>query len=519
MPEEVFALVNARILTMEPARPRAEAVLVEHGRISRIGTTREVREAAPRAVVFDAAGRTVVPGLIDGHAHFEMTCLALTHCLSCPTPPYRSLAEIARALRLRARQTPPGRWIVARTSFGLYAKVEEGRLFTRHDLDAVSEHHPVAVLAGLHVGMLNTRALKALGLWDLERPPRSVTLHREASGAPTGVATEIWDLLPPFPIEETTEALRAKAAELFVANGVTSIHTIPYAAADVAADQALQQAGQLPLRLRLYYHVPHQVSLEELLALGLKPGFGNEMLRFGGVKIFVDGTGHDGYGNRLLDLKWEPDELSAFVTRAHEGGLQLWMHVTSVPSIRLAAAAVEEALRRRPAEHRHRLEHGGDFVESSEDMRRLRHLGIRLVATPQFIYSQADVPGTRFPRPMRFRTLLDHGFELIGSSDSTGTVPDAISPLFNIACAVRRRTPRGHDFLPEERITVEEGLRMFSIWAAKGAFEEGGKGSVAIGKLGDFAVLSADPLAVPPDELSDIRVEATILGGRVVYER
>jgi predicted amidohydrolase YtcJ len=119
---------------------------------------------APGAREFDAAGRTVAPGFVDGQAHVEMTCLALTRTLSCPTPPYRSLAEIREALRLRLRETPPGRWVVGRTSFGLYAKVTEDRRFTRHDLDVLSQEHLIAVLAGLHVAMLNTRALQALGL-------------------------------------------------------------------------------------------------------------------------------------------------------------------------------------------------------------------------------------------------------------------------------------------------------------------------------------------------------------------
>ena len=162
--DEAFALVNARLLTMEPVRPEGEAVLVEHGRITRVGTTRQVRRVAPGAREFDAAGRTVAPGFVDGQAHVEMTCLALTRTLSCPTPPYRSLAEIREALRLWLGETPPGRWVVGRTSFGLYAKVTEDRRFTRHDLDVLSQEHLIAVLAGLHVAMLNTRALQALGL-------------------------------------------------------------------------------------------------------------------------------------------------------------------------------------------------------------------------------------------------------------------------------------------------------------------------------------------------------------------
>jgi predicted amidohydrolase YtcJ len=234
--------------------------------------------------------------------------------------------------------------------------------------------------------------------------------------------------------------------------------------------------------------VPHQLSLDALLDLGLRPGFGNEMPQFGGVKIFVDGTGHDGYGNHRLDLKWDAEELITFVSRGDEGGLQLWMRVTSPTAIPMAAAAVEAALRRRPGPHRHRLDHGGDVVDSVEDMRRLRDLGIRLVTTPEFRYSPGPYP-TAWPRSATSRAL----------------------------CA--GRPVGGTTFLAEERIAVEEGLRMFSIWAAPGAFEEADKGSIAPGKLGDLAVLSHDPLTVPADELAEVRVDATMPGGRVVYER
>jgi predicted amidohydrolase YtcJ len=514
-----LALVDGRLLTMDPRQPVAEAALVRNGRIVLVDTTRAVRAAAPRTTEYDCRGRTVVPGFIDGHAHFEMTCAALACCVSCTTPPYRSLAEIAAALRERVATTPKGEWIVGRSSFGLYAKVTEGRLFTRHDLDAVTQDHPLVVLAGLHVAMLNTRALEALGLWEPGAPRRGVTLHRDGSGVPTGVATEIWDRLPTFPKEQVKHAIRQKARELFSANGVTSVHTIPSSAADVVADRELHALGELPLRLRLYYHVPRDVSLAALTTPGLTPGFGDERLRFGGVKIFVDGTGHDGYGNRLWDVKWSQPELDALVSEAHRAGLQLWMHVNAVPTIQMATAAVEQAVRAHPGPHRHRLEHGADFIDDPADMERVRAAGIRLMTTPQFIRSQGDVTGTRFPRLLRLRTLIDHGFELIGSSDSTGTVPDGIAPLFNIACAVARRTGRGREHLPHERITVDEGLKMYTIWAAKGAFEEREKGSISAGKLGDFAVLPADPREVPPEALLEMRVDATICGGEVVYER
>ena len=517
-----LALVNGRLLTMDPKQPRAEAALVRHGRIALVGSTSAVLAARGDAPVFDCGGRAVVPGFIDGHAHFEMTCCALTHCLSLTTPPYGSLASLADAIFERASVTPPGEWIIVRCSFNLYARVEERRLFTRQELDAVSDRHPIAVLSSLHVAMLNTRALQELGLWD-SPPPKGVVLHRATDGTPTGVVTEIWDRLPPFTVEQVKAAIRRQATDLFLANGVTTIHDLPYSAEDVRALQELQLTGELPIRFRLYYHVPHQVELESLLAMGLLPGFGDHRLRYGGVKIFVDGVGHDGYGNRLYDLKWEPPELVDFICRAHAGGQQLWMHVCSQPAIRLVASAVAEALGRHPAPHRHRIEHAADYLESDADIERVRELGLLVVTTPAFINAQGDVlgqPGSqRWPRPFRLRTLVERGVRVIGSSDSTGSIPDGIPPLFNIACAVTRRTLSGRQYRPEEALSVGDALRLFTLWSAYGAFEERDKGSIEPGKFGDFAVLSADPTTVEPAELFDLRVEATIIGGEVVWAR
>ena len=517
-----LALVNGNLLTMEDAQPTAEAALVRNGRIARIGTSSEIRQSAGDAHVFDCDGRTVVPGLIDGHAHFEMTCCALTHCLSLTTPPYNSLASIADMIHERASTTPPGEWILVRGSFNLYARVDEGRLFTRQELDAISDQHPIVVYSSLHVTMLNTLALQLLGLWDRE-PPMGVVLHRAEDGTPTGVVTEAWDLVPPFTVAQVTTAIRARMTDLFLANGVTTIHNLPYSTEDILAVQDLQASGELPIRFRMYYHVPHQIDLDGLLAMGLRPGFGDDRLRYGGVKIFVDGVGHDGYGNRVWDVKWDPADLTEFICRVHAAGQQLWMHVCSQPSIHLVADAVEEALRRHPAPHRHRIEHAADYLIDEADMRRLRDLGIRIVTTPQFIYAQGDVlslPNSqRYPRKFRLRTLIDHGFEVIGSSDTTGSVPDGIAPLFNIACAVTRRTLSGRQYAPEEAITVDEALKLFTRWPAAGTFEERDKGSIAVGKLGDFTVLSDDPRRVAPDALFDLRVEATIIGGDVVWRR
>jgi hypothetical protein len=501
------------MITMDERRPEAQAALVTGSRIALVGTTDEVRSRAGNARVFDAGGRVVVPGFVDAHAHFELTCLGSSFQAACHTPPYGSLREIVKVLKSKASDTPKGQWVIGRGSFSMREKVEESTLPTRHELDAVTTDHPLILFSGLHVAMLNTRGLKELGLWDRD-PPRGARVLREASGTPSGIATEVWDLLPAYPLSEVREAVRAHAKEIFISKGTTSLSTIPFSADDVRADQELQGAGELPLRIRVYYHVPRVISLESLLATGLLSGAGDDLFRYGGIKIFVNGTTSDGLGHALDDLKWTQEELNDFVSRAHEAGIQLIMHSLSRDATLMAAAAVEEAVRRHAKPHRHRIEHAGDRLDALEDMRRLKAAGIRVVCTPHF--ARRPATASRVPR---FRTMIEEGLEPIAVTDTTGTVPEASGPLFNIACAMTLKADGGAAPSPEEALTFEEALRMHTLWATAGGFEEREKGSIAVGKLGDFAVLSDDPRRRPGKEVFGIEVDATILGGNVVFER
>ena len=512
-PSSDLAIVNARMITMDEGRPEAEAALVRGGRVALVGTTDEVRAEAKRAQVLDARGRVVVPGFVDAHAHFELTCLGASFQAACHTPPYTSLREIVKVLASKASDTPKGQWVIGRGSFSMREKLEERTLPTRHELDAVTTEHPLVLFSGLHVAMMNTRGLQELGLWD-RNPPRGVRVLREASGQPSGIATEVWDLLPGYPLDDVREAVRAHAKEIFISRGTTSLSTIPFSSDDVRADQELQASGELPLRLRVYYHVPRVVSLESLLATGLFSGIGDDMFRYGGIKIFVNGTTSDGLGNAIEDFKWTQEELNDFVSRAHAAGIQLIMHVLSRGAMLMAAAAVEGAIERHPRPHRHRVEHGGDRLDALEDMRRLKAAGIRVVCTPHF----ARRPGTASRVP-RFRTMIEEGLEPIAVTDTTGTVPESSGPLFNIACAMTPKTDGGAAPSTEESLPFEQALRMHTLWAAYAGFEERDKGSITVGKLGDFAMLSEDPRGRPGKEVFGIEVDATILGGKVVFER
>jgi predicted amidohydrolase YtcJ len=505
-----LAVVNAKVITLDARQPRAEAVLVRNGRIALVGSTNDIRTAAGRAPVFDAAGRTVVPGFVDAHCHMEVATSAASYMVSVHTPPHKSLAEIADALRKKAAATPKGEWVVGRGSFNLQNNVSEKRLLTRQDLDAVSQEHPVIVFSGRHVAMLNTRALKDFHMWEANAKLEPGTIvHRDASGVPTGLATEVYYHLPAYSVDQIKSAIKAHVREMFVSKGTTTIYSIPFSANDIRADVELQRAGELPLRIRTYYHVPHTITLDGLLGSGLISGVGDDMWRFGGMKLFVDGLGGDGLGKRFADLKWTQQELNHLVSSATGAGMQVIMHVITEDAVRMAVAAVEHARAQHSRPLLHRLEHGADDGPI-EQIRRMRDLGIRASITPN-----RGRPGGSGPR---YRTLVNENFHPVVITDTTGTTPGSSDVMFKIAC-IATPVEEGGGAAKSETLSFEDALRLFTLSNARIGYEDADKGSIEAGKLGDFAVLSRDPLAGSPAQLFETKVDATILGGAVVFER
>ena len=517
-----LASVNANLVTLERDRPRAQAVLVRNGRIALVGDNEAVRTAAGKSPLFNARGRTVVPGFIDAHVHFELTTAYWAYMVDAHVPPSRSLQDIAERLRIKAAETAPGRWVVGRSDFDLKDRVPEKRFMNRTELDAITSSQPLIVFSGLHVAMLNTPALKTLRLWDKSEADNlrwrngalriGSTIQRDAEGVPTGVVSEIADLFydaHPYTVEEYKASIRQHADRVFLAKGITSIGSIPKATYDIEATQQLNVAGESPLRARYYIHTPLTIAIDALLDSGLQPGFGNEMLRFGGVKIFVDGNGGDGLGRVYADVKWTQPALNETVAKAHHAGLQCIMHCVTRTGFDMAVTAVAEAQRQERRDLRHRIEHVS-YLGDVADIRRLIALGIRVTLT-------RCTPAERPPRPTpAFRTMVQEGLEPMAVSDSTGTVPE-FSPMWGIA-SLMASPEDGGALVPEQALNFDQALRTWTLWPARALHEEHDKGSIAVGKMGDLAVLSADPAQARGKNLFDIGVEATILGGQVIHD-
>jgi predicted amidohydrolase YtcJ len=517
-----LAIVNANLMTLERAHPTAQAVLVRHGRVAVVGDNNMVMAAAGKTPIFDARGRTVVPGFIDAHVHFELTTAYWSYMVDAHVPPSRNLRDITERLQTKVAATAPGRWVVGRTDFDLKDKVPEQRFMNRAELDAITTSHPLILFSGLHVAMLNTPALKALKLWDKAEADNlrwrngavriGSTIQRDAEGVPTGVVSEIADLFydaHPYTVEEYKASIRQHADRIFLAKGITSIGSIPKATYDLEATQQLNVAGESPLRARYYIHTPLTIAIDALVDSGLQPGFGNEMLRFGGVKIFVDGNGGDGLGRVYADVKWTQQGLNETVAKAHIAGLQCIMHCVTRTGFDMAVTAVAEAQRQQRGDLRHRIEHVS-YLGEVADIRRLIDLGIRVTVT-------RCTPAERPPRATpALRTMAQEGLEPMAVSDSTGTVPQ-FSPMWGIA-SMMAAPEDGGALVASQTLSFDQALRTYTLWPARALHEERDKGSIAVGKMGDFAVLSADPTKTHGKNLFEIGVQATILGGEVIHD-
>ena len=509
-----IAFVNANVRTMDLNRPRAQAVLVIDGRIAQVGSLADIRTAANGAPEFDCAGGTLLPGFVDGHCHFEMTCNTMDRWIHVHTPPHRSLADIAATIDREIRDGSFEDWILCRSSFSMQEKVTERRLFSRHDLDKICDDRPLAVFSAIHVASLNTVALHRLNLFKpTATHPHHGVVHRDEAGAPTGVVTEVFLMVPPAGSDtEFAESAVTHAKDMFNAAGTTTVHTIPESLEQVRVQRELHRSGALSLRQRYFLITPGVATLQEAVKLAAVDR-DDDMFTFGGIKLFVNGCAHDGFGHELDDVKWTQEALNDFVLEAHCNKIQVWMHSLNSHGVRMAAEAIGNAMSSVPTPLRHRIEHGADYIDLA-DLALVKRSGARLVTTPQFLHSMA---GTLAKTHAPLRSLIEAGMKPIGATDSTGTVPESVSVLGNVASAVTRQNALGLPVAEDEAIDVETAVRMFTTWSSEGAFEEDRKGQIREGYFADLTLLAEDPMSVAPESIRGIRVQATFLGGTQVY--
>jgi predicted amidohydrolase YtcJ len=424
--------------------------------------------------------------------------------------------------------------IICQGSFQLEEKVIEKRYPTKAELDGVAPDNPVLIRASAHVYILNSMALKVANITRDTADPRGAQIERNSSGEPTGVLREFHKYLSlkSYTAEEMRAAIKQFAYDYYIKRGVTSVYDLPFSSASIAAYQELTAEKELPLRFRVAIMIPHVTDLDCFLSLGLRSGFGNDQISIGGVKIFLDGDADtaavyehfsgppDFYGL----LAYSQEELDEIVMKVHEARMQIMIHAVGDRAQDMALDAIEAAIKKVPRkDHRHRIEHLGDFFCTKERIKRVKELGVIPVVTPAFPYDCGEYYKSRIgPNGPQLcgalRSMLDEGLLPPGSSDCVGSIPNSTNPFFNIWCAVTRETVNGHIVCPEERISILEGIRMYTVNSAYSGFEEKIKGTIEPGKLADLIVLSDNPLSVSEGEIKNIGVVMTVIGGRTVYE-
>lgn len=525
-----LAVVNARVWTGSAAGPWAEAIAVSGDRIVAVGATADVRGLADgtEARVIDAGGAMVVPGFIDSHVHFLDGGLRLSsvQLRDASTP-----AEFIRRVREFAATVPAGTWITG----GDWDHTLWGGELPRADwLDSVTPDHPVWLhrLDG-HMALANSAAMRAAGVTRATPDVDGGTIVRDASGDPAGVFKDnamdaISAAMAPMSPEMEDRALDS-AMKYVAAQGVTSVHNMG-TWEELAVFERARRAGRLTTRI--YAMVP-LASWERLRDTVSARGNGDEWLRIGGLKGFVDGSLGSHTAAMLRPFTDSPRDSGFFVntpadlyswTRgADSAGLQVMVHAIGDRAIREQLDIYERVEKENgPRDRRFRIEHAQHIAPS--DVARFATLGVIASMQPYHAIDDGRWAGEvigpeRSRTTYAFRSLLDAKARLAFGSDWFVAPPFVLE---GIHAAATRRTLDGRNpdgWIPEQKITPEQALRAYTSDAAYAGFADGDRGTLERGKLADLVIIDRDITAIPAAEIRDARVLMTVVGGKVVYER
>lgn len=529
-----LVVVNARVRTMDARSTVAEALAVRDGRIAAVGSTREIRAlAGPSTKVIDARGRLVLPGFNDAHVHFLSGGYQLANV---DLRDAKTREEFSTRIAAFAARLPQGKWVLGGDwDHELWPGAPLPR---REWIDEATAATPVFVsrLDG-HMALANSMALRLAGVTRSTTDPHGgIIVRDQATGEPTGVLKDaamslVYKAIPDSSREEKLAA--ARAATLHAASlGVTSVTDVS-AGADVGVYQELLRRGELLTRIYAAWPLP---IWKQLAATGIARGFGGPMLRTGALKGFADGSlgsttalfdepYHDDPSTSGLpsDEMVNPREMQERITGATRAGLQLCLHAIGDKANGVILDMVEAALKASGAENpRFRIEHAQHL--RPRDIPRFKELGV--IASMQPFHAADDgrwadrrIGSRRSATTYAFRSLLDAGAVLAFGSDWT-VAP--LNPLLGLHAAVTRQTIDGkhpNGWVPAQRITVEEAVRAYTAGSAYAEFMEAEKGTLEGGKFADFVVLSRDIFTSTEETIDRIRVDLTVVGGRVVYER
>jgi len=517
-----LALINAKVRTMNPRQPVAEAVAIRKNKIAKVGTNQEINQLTGKNTkIISLDGYTVVPGLIDTHIHVAdfgrcLLWLDLTNT--------ESIKELQNSLREKAKKTPSGKWIIGRGWNQNHFK--EKQLPNLSDLDEAAPDNPVILYhETAMICAVNSKALALAGVTGQTAVPSGGTIDKDTqTGGPTGILRDsatnlVWQVVPEPNENELLDAT-VLASQKIAEAGITSVHWLVLSENELPIIQKLHAEGKLPVRVN--------VIVPEAL---LKETFGFQstnslMLRVGGAVIAADGY-LDSKTAALLQaysdeaknsgrLLCTQQALAASVAQVLAAGLQPVIHAMGDKAVDTTLKVIEQTSKQASGKPvRFRIEQAA--VLNEELIKRLKTQKVvvsvqpKVIATEFSVWSAVERLGVERAKWLHpIKTLIEEGVKVAGGSDCP---MEPLNPLIGIQEVVLREN------FSEQRLSAEEALCMYTVYAAYSSSEEKVKGSIKIGKLADLTVLSNDPMAVPTKEIKDINVEMTIISGKVVYSK
>lgn len=525
--EPELILYNGNFWTVNPQQPRAEAVAISRGRFLAVGSNEDVlRLAAGTSRKIDLGMKTVLPGFIDAHTHPAESGRLHLRQVDCDL---RSISAIQAALRERASKTAADKWVLGFKYDD--TKTNDGRRLTLQDLDAAVPDHPVFVThRGGHEAFANSRALKLAKVDETTPDPIGGQFEHDAAGHLTGRinerAMDAFNKIIPstYTRDDYREGVKL-ISKMMTRTGITSVGDALGTPEDLQAYQDARDSGDLPMRV---YCFIGWFALDRMISAGVRTGFGDEWVRVGAMKQIADGAisgrtarlsqPYIGHPNDYGTFSATEEELYEYGRKAYAAGWQLGTHANGDVAIERVLNVYERINREIPRrDPRFRIEHC--TLVNDSIIQRMRALNAIPVPFSTYVYYHGEkmqyYGEERLKHMFALRTFLDAGLRPTQSSDYP---PGEFPPMMALQSEVTRTDMSGHVWGANQRVTVEEAIRIGTMNGAYASYEENLKGSIEPGKLADLVVLGRDPFKEDPSTLVTIPVERTMTGGKWVYE-
>jgi predicted amidohydrolase YtcJ len=538
--------INGQIETLNHKQAKAAAVAIHDEKLIAVGSTQAIKKMiGPKTQIIDLGNSLVVPGFVDAHTHPMETIWLKEDWVDARYPETPSVKKALQNIADRIKATPKDQWVYVACVSASENKFSEKRLPTRAELDQVAPNNPVIVANGAHMAIANSTALTKMGIRrGVTRLRHGAGVLADANGEPTGVITDGMGDVPGGP--SPTEMVRIYSTEIpkfWNQYGFTSLMAITPA----AALPILQSVSRSTPRPNIRYSAsvwaaPNGEGIPQDLSVFEMPKEANPAYyRFVAVKAWVDGendcrtgfmyepyvgkTDIDPPGGKgtLVTTQSQADQFSALATRNKKISM---LHCSGDAAVDIGLNAYEKLLKSEPSNSIKRIEHFGMFQLTPTQLARAKilkkngfHLSVQPIWLLELVNADYENMGVKRAKTgYQFKTLIKAGLEPAASTDMTGLYLGNIDPLKAMYASVTRQSDIGI-FEPQEAISIKDALKMWTIWPAKAVGEEKVKGSIEVGKYADMTVLSANIFQIPKEQLKDVTVNKTIVGGRVVYQK